>query len=245
MKKITRADYSGFCFGVKRAIEKTCEAVADKKADEEIYTGGPLIHNKAVTDELEKKGVRIIYNLDEAEDNATVIIRSHGEPESFYKKAADRGVKLIDATCPFVEKIHTLVKKAHDDGYTVVIAGDKNHPEVIGINGWCDNSAIVVETADEASKITSDRVFVVAQTTVTEEIFNEVCRNINAKECITRNTICNATIKRQESCIELAKKSDIMVIIGSKNSSNTQKLYNVSKKHCTKTYFVENIEDLP
>lgn len=245
MKKITRADYSGFCFGVKRAIEKTCEAIENKKENEKIYTKGPLIHNKAVTDELAAKGVRIIDNLEQAGSNATVIVRSHGEPESFYKEAADMGVKLIDATCPFVEKIHTLVKKAYEDGYTVVIAGDRNHPEVTGTNGWCNNSAIVAQTAQEASCISQDRVFVVAQTTVTEEIFEEVCSNINAEECITRNTICSATKNRQDSCIELAKKSDVMVIIGSKNSSNTQKLYNVSKKHCTKTYFVENIEDLP
>ena len=245
MKKITRADYSGFCFGVKRAIEKTCEAIENKKENEKIYTKGPLIHNKAVTDELAAKGVRIIDNLEQAGSNSTVIVRSHGEPESFYKEAADMGVKLIDATCPFVEKIHTLVKKAYEDGYTVVIAGDRNHPEVTGTNGWCNNSAIVAQTAQEASCISQDRVFVVAQTTVTEEIFEEVCSNINAEECITRNTICSATKNRQDSCIELAKKSDVMVIIGSKNSSNTQKLYNVSKKHCTKTYFVENIEDLP
>lgn len=245
MKKITRADYSGFCFGVKRAIEKTCEAIENKKENEKIYTKGPLIHNKAVTDELAAKGVRIIDNLEQAGSNATVIVRSHGEPESFYREAAEMGVKLIDATCPFVEKIHTLVKKAYEDGYTVVIAGDRNHPEVTGTNGWCNNSAIVAQTAQEASCISQDRVFVVAQTTVTEEIFEEVCSNINAEECITRNTICSATKNRQDSCIELAKKSDVMVIIGSKNSSNTQKLYNVSKKHCTKTYFVENIEDLP
>lgn len=245
MKKITRADYSGFCFGVKRAIEKTCEAIKNKKENEKIYTKGPLIHNKAVTDELAAKGVRIIDNLEQAGSNATVIVRSHGEPESFYREAAEMGVKLIDATCPFVEKIHTLVKKAYEDGYTVVIAGDRNHPEVTGTNGWCNNSAIVAQTAQEASCISQDRVFVVAQTTVTEEIFEEVCSNINAEECITRNTICSATKNRQDSCIELAKKSDVMVIIGSKNSSNTQKLYNVSKKHCTKTYFVENIEDLP
>lgn len=244
-KTITRADYSGFCFGVKRALEKTYEAIIYKKGNEKIYTKGPLIHNKAVTDELEQKGVRIIDSLDEICGNATVIVRSHGEPESFYKEAEAKGVRLIDATCPFVEKIHTLVKKAHDDGYTIVIAGDRNHPEVTGTNGWCGNSAVVAETAQEVAEITSDKVFVVAQTTVTEEIFDEVCRNIKAAECVTRNTICSATKNRQDSCIELAKKSDIMVIIGSKNSSNTQKLYNVSKKHCIKTYFVENIEDLP
>ncbi len=245
MKKITRADYSGFCFGVRRAIEKTYEAITNQNENEKIYTKGPLIHNKVVTDELEQKGVRIIDSLDEAENNATVIVRSHGEPEKFYKEAEARGVKLIDATCPFVEKIHKLVKKAHNDGYTVVIAGDKNHPEVTGTNGWCDNSAIVVQTASEAAQIFADKVFVVAQTTLTKESFDEICRNINAAECIAQNTICNATIRRQESCIELAKKSELMVIIGSKSSSNTQKLYNISKKHCSKTYFVENIEDLP
>ena len=110
-KTITRADYSGFCFGVKRALEKTYEAIADKKAGEDIYTKGPLIHNRAVTDELEQKGVRIIDSLDDIGSNATVIVRSHGEPESFYREAADKGVRLIDATCPFVEKIHILVKK--------------------------------------------------------------------------------------------------------------------------------------
>ena len=157
MKKIVRAENAGFCFGVRQAIEKAEEAA--KKSDENIYSMGPLIHNERVTGDLEREGVKII--------------RSHGEGKSFYDEAGERGISLIDATCPFVAKIHKLV---HDTDKQVVIVGDKDHPEVIGIFGWCRKPAIVVSRYDEAAAIESDDLFIVTQTTIREEVLQEVDR---------------------------------------------------------------------
>ena len=242
MKKIVRAENAGFCFGVRQAIEKAEEAA--KKSDENIYSMGPLIHNERVTGDLEREGVKIISSLDEVSHGDVVIIRSHGEGKSFYDEAGERGISLIDATCPFVAKIHKLV---HDTDKQVVIVGDKDHPEVIGIFGWCRKPAIVVSRYDEAAAIESDDLFIVTQTTIREEVLQEVVKALtdSGKTFYVNNTICSATTKRQESCEKLAKESDLMIVIGGRKSSNTKKLCEISKKFCKNTYFVENIEDLP
>ncbi len=205
MKKIVRAENAGFCFGVRQAIEKAEEAA--RNSDENIYSMGPLIHNERVTGDLEREGVKIINSLDEVGRGDVVIIRSHGEGKGFYDEAEKRGVSLIDATCPFVAKIHKLV---HDTDKQVVIVGDREHPEVIGIFGWCRKPAIVVSTYDEAAAIEPDDLFVVTQTTIREEVLNEVVRGLsdNNKEFYVNNTICSATTKRQESCEKLARESD-------------------------------------
>lgn len=240
MKEIIRADHSGFCFGVKQAIDKA-EAAAE--TEEKIYSCGPLIHNKRVTGELRAKGIKEIHHPSEAEEGASVIIRSHGEGKWFYEAAQDRNLKLVDATCPFVAKIHRLV----EDKEHVVIVGDRNHPEVQGINGWCNSPAIIVNSYEEACKVTEDDLFVVAQTTIRRSLFEEVLRTFaeNGKKISVNNTICSATTDRQRSCMETAKQVDLMLIIGDSKSSNTKKLYEIAKKYCENTYFVENIEDLP
>lgn len=242
MKKIVRAENAGFCFGVKQAIEKAEKAARSR--EENIFSMGPLIHNERVTGDLEKAGVRIIDSLDEVNAGDVVIIRSHGEGKAFYDEAEARGVELIDATCPFVAKIHKLV---HDTDKQVVIVGDRDHPEVAGIFGWCRRPAIVVDSYDEAAAIDEDDLFIVTQTTIREEVLQEVERALtdNGKNFYVNNTICSATTKRQESCAELAKNSDMMIVIGGRRSSNTKKLCEISKKYCENTYFVENIEDLP
>ncbi|MBR0596378.1 bifunctional 4-hydroxy-3-methylbut-2-enyl diphosphate reductase/30S ribosomal protein S1 [Sinanaerobacter chloroacetimidivorans] len=246
MKEIKLAKHSGFCFGVREALKKAEETI-DQNQGKKIYTCGPIIHNKTVTDELEEKGVSIISCPDDAESGAIVIIRSHGEPEKFYQEAKAREIKIVDATCPFVKRIQQLVKDAKEQGRNIVVVGDKNHPEVIGINGWCDNEAYIVLNLDEAKKIKADHLFIVAQTTLTNDLFQEIAEYFKKekKDVIVHNTICSATAERQKSCMETAIDSDLMVIIGGSDSSNSKKLYEISKKYCENTYFVENKEYLP
>jgi len=246
--EIKLAKHSGFCFGVKEALKKAEQTIEENQGkDIKIYTCGPIIHNRTVTDELQEKGVSIIKSPEEAEEGSIIIVRSHGEPETFYHSAEKRNIRIIDATCPFVKRIQQLVREAKNNGYHIVVVGDKNHPEVIGINGWCDNEAQVVSNLEEAKKIKEDNLFIVAQTTITSELFNEIAYYLNSekKETVVYNTICHATEERQKSCMETAIDSDLMVIIGGNDSSNTRKLYEISKKYCRKTFFVENKETLP
>ena len=169
MKEILLAENSGFCFGVKQAMEKTEKEIEKKQRNETagaLYTWGPLIHNQTVTDALRAQGVRIAENLDEVTAEDTLIVRSHGEARAFFEEADRRGIHVVDATCPFVKKIHDLVEEAYGKGYRIIILGDAQHPEVRGINGWCENSALVVPTAEAAREIKEDKLFVVCQTTI-------------------------------------------------------------------------------
>lgn len=248
MTEIIRAKHAGFCFGVRSAIDKTEETLkSDSYQDKKVYTFGPLIHNKGVTDELEEKGARILKDLSAAEPGDVVIIRSHGEGEAFYKEARDLNLEVIDATCPFVLKIHRLVRQAKDEGYRIVVVGDRNHPEVQGINGWCDNQALVINSLEEAESLEEDHLFVVAQTTIRLELLEEILSAFQrkGKDFSVNNTICHATRERQESCRETAEICDAMIIVGSRDSSNTRKLMEIAEKTCENCYFVENIEDLP
>ena len=245
MKEIIRAENAGFCFGVRQAIEKAEKAAQSASEDgKRIFSMGSLIHNERVTGDLEEKGIKIIHSLDEVQSADQVIIRSHGEGKAFYEEAEAKGIELIDATCPFVAKIHKLV---HETDKQVVIVGDAQHPEVMGIFGWCRKPAIVVSSYEEAAAVSADDFFVVTQTTIREAMLNDVIKAFEdrGKTFEVNNTICSATSKRQESCEKLAKESDLMVVIGGKNSSNTKKLYDISKKYCPNSYFVQNIEDLP
>lgn len=245
---IRKAEPTGTCFGVERALDKAKEAVEQMQINSrKIYMCGPLIHNKIVTGRLEQIGVEIIEDISQAEEGSVVILRCHGVPENFYKTAIEKNIELVDTTCPFVKKIHKLVCEAKKDGYAILIIGDRNHPEVIGINGWCDNSAIIVNSAKEAALLTDETFFVVAQTTVRKELLDEIIGVLerNGRRLTINNTICNATRERQESCAGLAAESDGMVIIGDKSSSNSRKLFEISKKYCRKSFFVENKDDLP
>ena len=245
-KKISIAKNSGFCFGVKRAMEKA-EAEIEKRAEGKLYTCGPLIHNAIVTDELASKGCKIIGEISDAEPGSTVIVRSHGESEAFYEKANEIGVDVVDATCPFVARIHELVHDAHNRGESIVIVGDPEHQEVKATNGWCGNEAIIIDSPEKAKSIPYDKYFLVCQTTIKRELLDEVVGIFTDRGIPLRveNTICNATTDRQEACAELAKDSDAMVIVGDRHSSNTRKLYEISKRYCKNSYFVENINDLP
>ena len=245
---IILAKSAGFCYGVTRAVDTVYE-LADKENN--ICTLGPLIHNKTVVDELSSKGVSVISDIDSAiGKNKKVVIRTHGVPEEIYKKLTDNNIPYIDATCPYVKKIHKIVKNATENKEKVIIIGDENHPEVIGINGWANNDGIVCDSLDELIKLDLSREIkytVVAQTTYNIEKFKEI-KNFLKNHFTFINifdTICNATNNRQQECGEISKEVDAMIIIGGFNSSNTVKLYNIAKNHCPNTYHIESAAQLP
>ena len=250
MKEIIRAENSGFCFGVKQAMEKTEEQIKIKEIsgnEGRIYTCGPLIHNTLVTDDLARRGVGIISDPEEADAGDVVIVRSHGETKEFFEKVQGTGIRVVDATCPFVKKIHNIAAEAYGQGKRIIIIGDKEHPEVKGINGWCENSAVILNSADEAKAISGDNYLLVCQTTIKKELLDDVTAVLEANSVgfKVKNTICNATTQRQKSCSHLAAMCDAMVVVGGRDSSNTLKLYQIAKKVCKNSFFVEKIEDLP
>ena len=250
MREILLAENSGFCFGVRQAIEKTEEQINLKKSGKikgRIFTCGPLIHNRLVTDDLAERGVGIITSAGEAAPKDVVIVRSHGESKTFFEDARSRGITVIDATCPFVRKIQLLAEEAHHEGRKIIIVGDREHPEVRGINGWCENSAVIVNSPEEAESVKGDNYFLVCQTTIKKELLDEITQILSKNNVgfEARNTICSATTLRQTSCSSLAECCDAMVVIGGKDSSNTRKLYQIAKKVCKNAYFIEKNEDLP
>ena len=250
MREILLAENSGFCFGVRQAIEKTEEQINLKKSGKtegRIFTCGPLIHNRLVTDDLAERGVGIITSAGEAAPKDVVIVRSHGESKAFFEDARSRGITVIDATCPFVRKIQLLAEEAHHEGRKIIIVGDREHPEVRGINGWCENSAVIVNSPEEAESVKGDNYFLVCQTTIKKELLDEITQILSKNNVgfEARNTICSATTLRQTSCSSLAECCDAMVVIGGKDSSNTRKLYQIAKKVCKNAYFIEKNEDLP
>lgn len=250
--EIIRADHSGFCFGVEKAIDKTFEQIDRAKKDcRTTYTCGNLIHNSAVTDKVASMGVKTISSLDEAKEGDVVIVRSHGEPKEFYDQAELKNIELIDTTCVFVTKIHNLVLSAHKDGRPVIIIGSANHQEVKATNGWCDYAGIILENEEKAEQFVnnfnSDKIpLIVCQTTIKRELLDSILRVFDEKsfKYEIKNTICNATRDRQESCAKLSEKVDVMVVIGDPNSSNSKKLYEIAKKTCKNALFIQDISDL-
>lgn len=244
MRKIIIARHAGVCFGVKKALETVKEYTDSSR---KVYTLGPLIHNRQVVEELNKRGIGIIETLEQIEEGI-VIIRSHGVAPEIYEKAKEREFVLVDATCPFVKKIQDKVKEYYNKGYQIIIVGDGEHPEVKGVNGWCNYSAIIVNSVSEAERVGYyDRLCVVAQTTITPMLWEEVKKVLENKggEVKFFNTICNATHLRQQAAIEVAKQADIMVVIGGFHSSNTRKLYKLCKAICDETYHIETADGLP
>lgn len=246
--KVTLAKSAGFCFGVKRAVEMVYkEAETGKK----VYTLGPIIHNEQVVQDLEQKGVRVIdtpEELSKAED-ATVIIRSHGISADVYHQLEDKKVRIVDATCPFVSKIHRIVEKKYQEGSCIVIVGNANHPEVEGINGWCNGAATVIGSVSEAENYSQEparKLCVVAQTTFNYKKFKDIVDIFSKKsyDIDVMNTICNATEERQTEAAAIAGDSDAMIVIGGKHSSNTQKLYEICKNVCPGTHFIQTLDDL-
>lgn len=245
MSNICVAESAGFCFGVKRAIEMAYEAIG---VEPKLYSYGQLIHNKTVTDDLASKGLEIVESLDGLTEG-TLLIRSHGVGKALYDEAEAKGLKILDGTCPFVKKIHNIVHDKLAEGMGIIIVGDGTHPEVIGINGWCENAAVILED-EEAAKTKEipekEKYAVVVQTTFRQAKFDKILeilqdRGVNME---IHNTICSATEKRQTEAEELSKTVDKMIVIGGKNSSNTQKLVEICAKNCGNTVHIETICDL-
>ncbi|WP_314932827.1 4-hydroxy-3-methylbut-2-enyl diphosphate reductase, partial [Mogibacterium timidum] len=249
--EIIRAEHSGFCFGVQKAIDKTFERIDEAKRDcRTTYTCGNLIHNKAVINKVASKGVCMISSLDEATSGDVVIVRSHGEPKEFYDKAENYGIELVDTTCVFVKKIHELVYKAYLDCRPVIIVGSADHQEVKATNGWCNYTAIILGNAQEARDYAKNCCvnqipLVVCQTTIRRELLDSIIEVFDeaAIPYEIKNTICNATRDRQESCAELAAKVDCMVVIGDPSSSNSKKLYEIANNNCKNAMFIQDISD--
>lgn len=243
--KILVADHSGFCFGVKRAVSAVYDTSSN--AEGSIYTYGPIIHNNAVVRELEQKGVKLLGSVDVLKENDTVVIRSHGVPKSVIDVLESKKVLITDATCPFVDYIHKKVEEYHGKGYQIIIIGDPSHPEVEGINGWCDNKAVILNSKEEAANLKSyPKACIVAQTTYSSIKWSSIVSSMIfiSKEIVLLNTICSATEQRQKSAEELSKNCDAVIVLGGYNSSNTEKLVEICKKHCTKTYHLESINEL-
>lgn len=247
--EIIVASTAGFCFGVDRAVNKALDKLNNDDDNNKIYSLGPIIHNEQVIELLSSKGLKVIDNIDDSDSEGNIIVRAHGVTPGTYRQIEEKGLSLIDATCPYVKKIHDLVKEKNDEGYTIIIVGDKTHPEVIGIKGWADNKAFVVESKEDIDNLPDieEKICVVAQTTITNEnwlILNKLIKN-RFKNIIKFDTICNATSTRQEEASEIAKKVDLMIVIGSKNSSNTNKLYEICRKYCKETFIIEVPGELP
>lgn len=246
----TVAKSAGFCFGVKRAVEQVYQCVEESYVP--VYTFGPIIHNEEVIKELEEKGVRMINDMEEAErlQEGILIIRSHGVSKAVYDQLSKTGLTLKDATCPFVKRIHELVANHSAQGETIVIIGDPKHPEVQGISGWSSaKRTYILNSKEEANAFKtekSEKVCIVSQTTYNYNKFQELVEIITKKgyDINVINTICNATQERQTEAVSLARQSDAMIVIGSLTSSNTAKLYELCKKECANTYYIQTIDDL-
>ena len=242
------AKTAGFCFGVKRAVEQVYEQI--EKAERPVYTFGPIIHNEQVVEDLAQKGVRVKDTEEELEAvrDAIVIIRSHGVGKHIYDLLEQNGVTVVDATCPFVKKIHRIVQEQQAAGRRVIIVGNPDHPEVQGIRGWGDEGTLVVENADQIENLpvsTKDKLCVVAQTTFNYNKFQDLVEKFEKKgyDILVLNTICNATQERQVEAKRIASEVDAMIVIGGRNSSNTQKLYEICRKECKNTYFIQTLGD--
>ena len=247
-KKIILAETAGFCFGVDRAVNLVYSLVNDGK---KVCTLGPIIHNAQLVGDLEQRGVKIIDSIDECPDGYTVVVRTHGVEKSVIDDIENKNIDYVDATCPFVKKIHRIVKK-FDSSVPVLVAGDVNHPEVIGIRSYCNGKSFVFKNDEELQKILQNeyndknqKIICVSQTTFSleewkkcEKIIKKVCTN-----CEIFDTICNATADRQNEAYEISKKSDAMIVIGGRHSSNTCKLRDVSSAHC-RSFLIETADEL-
>jgi len=242
--QVILAKHAGFCFGVKKAIAMAEEAAQNH--EQPIYSLGPLIHNQQAVQELEAKGVVVVQKVADV-PGGVLVIRSHGVGPEVLTEAAEKGLQLVDATCPFVRKAQQLARKLNQEGYQVVVVGDRNHPEVAGIVGWIGNRAIVVESPAEALNLPNyEKVGVVAQTTQPVENFNLVVEVLKgkAKEVVAENTICHATGERQTAAVELARQVDAMLVVGGVNSANTRKLARLCREAGTPTYHIETAGDI-
>lgn len=214
------AQNAGFCFGVKRAMKMAWDEL--QKSEDGIYALGPLIHNKQAVLKYEENGLKTIDEVREVPTSKSMIIRSHGVGEIVYTESKEKGLNVIDTTCPFVKKIHEVAKKHYSQGFDIIVIGDEKHPEVIGINGWCNNEAIIIKTLEDLENISLDKnkkYCVVAQTTINIDLYNKILEALSNKldNVIFNNTICSATKVRQEAAKEISSDVDMMVVVGGKH----------------------------
>ena len=247
--EVRLAKTAGFCFGVRRAVDTVYGQIEKEK--DPIYTYGPIVHNEMVVQELEKKGVHVLNSLEELKEltGGTVIIRAHGVGKEVYDLLERQGVNLVDATCPFVKKIHRIAQKEEANGRRILIIGNAKHPEVEGIRGWCKAPSYVVESPEEAENLripAGEKLCIVSQTTFNYNKFEDIVEIISKKgyDIIVLNTICSATEERQMEARQIACEADTMIVIGGRHSSNTQKLYDICKNECKNTYYIQTLVDL-
>lgn len=252
--EVILAESAGFCFGVKRAVDQVYEQIGKGK---DLYTFGPIIHNEEVVKDLEKQGVKVIETMEELQQlkEGTIVIRSHGVSREIYEQIKKQGLECVDATCPFVKRIHKIAEKESMKGRRVIIIGNPGHPEVEGIRGWCTNPAIIIESEKEALDFVNDEnngiykteeICIVSQTTFNYNKFKDLVeiflkRGYNVSVV---NTICNATEERQTEAREIASQAGTMIVIGGTHSSNSRKLYEICRKECESTYFIQTLDDL-
>ena len=246
--KVEWAKSAGFCFGVEKAVNTVYEEA--KKENEIVYTLGPIIHNEEVVKDMKKRGVEAVKMEDLASlPKGTVIIRSHGVSRDVYNFVKNSGHRVVDATCPFVKKIHAIVSVQSGKGKTVVIIGNPDHPEVMGIKGWGDKNTYAVENIEQFINLglkKDEEIIIVAQTTFNHKKFQEIIDKISLLGYDVRcfNTICNATQERQAEAKKIASNVDAMIVIGDKKSSNTGKLVEICQEECKNTVFIQTLEDL-
>ena len=249
------AKTAGFCFGVQRAVDKVYELI--DSCPDRLFTLGPIIHNEEVVNDLEKKGVRVASEeeLKTLPKGSTVVIRSHGVGKKVYDQLEECGLSYVDVTCPFVLKIHRIVEKESKAGSHIVIIGDPDHPEVVGICGWCIGSYTVIRTKQDALDFVPPErknVCIVSQTTFNYNKFKDLVEILREKRYDNTvlnilnilNTICNATEERQREAKSIAGEVDTMLVVGGRHSSNTQKLFEICKKECENTYYIQTPVDL-
>ena len=243
------AKSAGFCFGVQRAVDTVYEQA--EKGVRPIYTYGPIIHNEVVVEDLKEKGVEVLNSLEELKkvEKGTVIIRSHGVGREIYELIREKGLDCVDATCPFVKKIHKIVDKESAAGKEIIIIGNDKHPEVEGIKGWCRTKAYVIESAEQAEELCASETVplcIVSQTTFNYKKFKDLVEILDKKryDKIVVNTICNATEERQTEARQIAGEVDAMIVIGGSHSSNTQKLFEICRNECENTYYIQTVCDL-
>ena len=247
--EITVAKSAGFCFGVQRAVDSVYKELEENSG--KIYTFGPIIHNEQVVEDLNKRGIEVIDTVEQLKEikEGTVVIRSHGVAKEIYDILEQQKLKMVDATCPFVKKIHNIVLDESNNGKTIIIIGNDNHPEVEGIKGWVNGEVIVINKEEQIEKLSlpeQTKACIVSQTTFNHNKFKYLVEIITKKgyDINVVNTICNATHVRQVEAQKISSKVDGMIVIGGKNSSNTQKLYDICRNECENTFYVQTVKDL-
>ena len=247
--EITVAKSAGFCFGVQRAVDSVYKELEENSG--KIYTFGPIIHNEQVVEDLNKRGIEVIDTVEQLKKikEGTVVIRSHGVAKEIYDILEQQKLKMVDATCPFVKKIHNIVLDESNNGKTIIIIGNDNHPEVEGIKGWVNGEVIVINKEEQIEKLSlpeQTKACIVSQTTFNHNKFKYLVEIIRKKgyDITVVNTICNATHVRQVEAQKISSKVDGMIVIGGKNSSNTQKLYDICRNEGENTFFVQTVKDL-